>query len=86
MVREYVEINECGSIEGIIASLEAVKRQLPPGCSDPQVRLRGDDIFGRHILVTYSRPETEAELESGRRAQEFVHSWFKAPLARHGRG
>ena len=85
MVREYVEIAECSSIEALIASLEAVKAQMPPGCSDPQVRLRGDDIFGRHILVSYSRPETEAELESSQRAQNFARSWFKAPLASQGR-
>ena len=85
MIREYVEIAECSSIEALIASLEAVKAQMPPGCSDPQVRLRGDDVFGRHILVSYSRPETEAELETCRRAQTFARSWFKAPLAGRGR-
>ena len=84
MVREYVEISGCDTIEAVIAGLEAVKKQMPPGCSEAQVRLRGDDVFGRHILVTYSRPETEAELETTRRAQEFASSWFKQPG--YGRG
>lgn len=84
MVREYVEITECSSIEAIIASLEAVKTRMPPGCSEAQVRLRGDDIFGRHILVTYSRPETPEELAIEKRACEFVKCWSEAPLRRFG--
>ena len=84
MVREYVEIAECSSIEAIIASLEAVKRDMPPGSSEPQVRLRGDDVFGRHILVTYSHRETPEEIETERRAQAFVRSWSEAPFSRFG--
>jgi hypothetical protein len=85
MVREYVEISGCNSIEALIARLEAVKAEMPSGSTEPEVRLRGDDVFGRHVLVTYSRPETEAELETARRAREFASSWFKAPLARCAR-
>ena len=84
MVREYVEIAECSSIEGLIATLEAVKEQIPAGCSEAQVRLRGDDVFGRHILITYSRRETPEELAVERRAQEFVTSWSAVPFSRFG--
>ena len=77
MVREYVEVSGCGPLGAIIERLEAVKRALPPGCSEPEVRLRGDDVFGRHILVTYARPETEAEIERDRRAADFQSSWFR---------
>ena len=82
MVREYVEVSGCGSLEAMIARLEAVKSTLPSGCTEAEVRLRGDDIFGRHILVTYARPETEAEIEAGRRAEAFARSWFQAPQDR----
>ncbi len=77
MVKEYVEVSGRGSLQAIIARLEAVKNALPPGCSDADVRLRGDDVFGRHILVSYSRPETEEELQAHKQAQAFVRSWFQ---------
>lgn len=81
MIREYVEISGSGSLEAVIARLEAAKAQLPPGCSEAEVRLRGDDVFGRHILVTYRRLETAAEIEANRRAQAFPRSWLSTPYA-----
>jgi hypothetical protein len=33
-------------------------------------------------LVTFARPETEAEIECQRRAQNFASSWFKRPVGR----
>lgn len=50
MVREYVQVSGCGSIEALIAALEAVKSQVPPGSSDAKVRLRG----GRKISPSWS--------------------------------
>jgi len=61
MVREYIEITECGSIASLIEELTAVKRGMPRGSTEEQLRFRGDDNFGRHLLVTYMRPETSEE-------------------------
>jgi len=61
MVREYIEITECGSIASLIEELTAVKRGMPTGSTEEQLRFRGDDNFGRHLLVTYMRPETTEE-------------------------
>lgn len=80
MVRENVEISGCDTIEAALAGLEA-QREMPAGCSGAEGRLRGDDI-GRHILDSCRRPETEAQLDGARRAQEFATAWFKQP----GRG
>lgn len=78
MVREFIEISGCASIDALMAQLESVKSSIPPGASQEQIRLRGDDDFGRHILVTYLRPETPEELAAAKRAQEFVSSWCNA--------
>jgi ssDNA-binding replication factor A large subunit len=88
MVREYVEIGACESLEALIRSLEAVRLQMPPGASGEQVRLRGDDVFGRHILVTYMRPERPEEIEASERAAAFALKWRARaaeplPLSRH---
>lgn len=65
LVREIVDIPESSSIDRLLESLTAVRARLP----DPQeasVRLRGDDVFGQRITITYSRPATleEARLRS----------------------
>lgn len=75
MVREFVEISGFSSIDALIAQLDQVRNSIPRGSSTEQVRLRGDDNFGRHILVTYLRPETPEEVEASRRAQQFVTPW-----------
>ncbi len=72
MIREYVEIGGCGSIEQLMSRLAEVKRSMPPGAGPEQVQLRGDDNFGRHILVTYLRPERPDELDLLSRASEYA--------------
>lgn len=61
MVREYIEISEPKSIAALIQRLEQVRDTIPSGSGPEQVRLRGDDVFGRHILITYLRPESADE-------------------------
>ena len=83
MVREYVQVSGCGSIEALIAALEAVKSQVPPGSSDAEVRLRGDDVFGRHIRVTYS-PVRRLRRWRSRGGRKISPSWSAAPVSRFG--
>ena len=61
LVREIVDIRECASIDALIERLAAVRATLPdPG--EAQVRLRGDDVFGRLITIIYTRPATREEV------------------------
>ena len=75
MVREYIEIQAADSLEALIERLAEVKRGIPPDARPEQVSLRGDDNFGRHILVTYLRPERPDELAAPIRAREFADAW-----------
>jgi hypothetical protein len=62
MVRDFEEIGDTRSLDGLIARLSAVRAQLP----DPavaEVRMRGDDIFGRRLSISYLRPQTRDEAE-----------------------
>lgn len=65
LVREIVDIPESSSIDKLLESLAAVRARLPDP-QDASVRLRGDDVFGQRITITYSRPATleEARLRS----------------------
>jgi hypothetical protein len=63
-VKEFVEIGEHASLDELIGKLVAVRDELPKG-SEAELRLRGDEVFGRRISISYFREQTadEAELE-----------------------
>ncbi len=82
IIREYIEIGEAGSLDALIQRLTQVKRAMPRGAGPEQVSLRGDDDFGRHILVTYLRPERPEEVALAKRAGEFAAAWKAVADAR----
>lgn len=53
-IREYVEIDSHRSLDEVIERLILVRDSLPIAC-EAEVRMRGDDVFGRHLCVTYLR-------------------------------
>lgn len=75
MVREYIEIQAADSLEALIERLTQVSQSIPADAKPERVSLRGDDNFGRHILVTYLRPERPDELAAPVRAREFADAW-----------
>jgi hypothetical protein len=80
MVREFVEVTGNTSIEDLIARLASIKAEMPDDAGEEQVQVRGDEVFGHHILVTYLRPETAEEIESGLRAMRFASAWSECRL------
>ena len=60
LVKDFIEVKDCGSLDELIARLQDVRDSLP-GHAAPEVRMRGDDIFGRHICVSFYRTQTEEE-------------------------
>ena len=62
MVKEYVEISDFSSLDGLIDRLVSLRDTLPEEAR-PTLCLRGDDIFGRHLCVAYYRPQTAEEAE-----------------------
>ena len=59
-VRDFIEIAERGSLDDLISQLNGIRDGLPED-ADPEIRLRGDDVFGRHLCVTFWRPQTAEE-------------------------
>ena len=59
-VREYVEIESHRSLDEVIDALVRVRDALPEG-SEAEIRMRGDDFFGRHLCVSFLRGLTEEE-------------------------
>jgi hypothetical protein len=68
-VKEFVDIKDHLSIDELIHKLTEIRDSLPDDC-DAELRLRGDEVFGRRITVSYFRPQTEEEAEIDRRYSE----------------
>jgi hypothetical protein len=59
-VKEFIEITDHASLEELIERLIAVRNTLPVD-SEAELRLRGDDVFGRKLTISYFRNQTEEE-------------------------
>jgi hypothetical protein len=55
MIKDYVEIGDFSSLDEAIARLCAVRDSLPPE-AEAEIRIRGDEVFGRHLCVAFLRP------------------------------
>lgn len=63
-IKEFVDVADHVSIDDLILKLTAIRDELPEE-SDAELRLRGDDVFGHRITISYFREQTaeEAEIE-----------------------
>ena len=69
MIKDFVEIGDYTSLDTLIEKLIEVRDGLSPEAA-PEVRLRGDDVFGRHLSIAYFRPQTAEEIECDARYAE----------------
>lgn len=68
-VKEYVDIGDHSSIDDLIARLTELRDRLPDH-SEAELKLRGDEVFGHRITITYFRDQTAEEAECERRYAE----------------
>lgn len=61
LVREVVEVKDHSSLDQLIETLVSVRDALPDAGGEAEVRLRGDDVFGRHLAISFLRPQTAEE-------------------------
>lgn len=59
-VKDFIEISEHTSLDDLIRFLEVVRENLPEG-AEPDLKIRGDDIFGRRLTIRYLRELTPQE-------------------------
>ena len=65
-VKEFIEISDHVSLDELIGRLVEVRDGLPQDC-EAELRLRGDEVFGRRITITYFRKQTAEEAEFEKR-------------------
>ena len=80
-VKDYVDIADQLSLDELIANLTELRDSMPADC-DAELRLRGDEIFGHRITISYFRPQTEEEAECERRYAEQQREAKERELAR----
>ena len=68
-VKEFVDIADNLSIDELIEKLAHLRDGLPEG-ADAELRLRGDEIFGHRLTISYFRPQTDEEAEIEQRYNE----------------
>jgi hypothetical protein len=64
-VKDYIDISDYTSLDDLIRYLETIRDNLPAE-HEAELKIRGDDVFGRRLTITYFREQTpdEAQLEA----------------------
>ncbi|MDQ4421829.1 hypothetical protein OOT33_15515 [Sphingobium sp. DEHP117] len=60
IVKDYIEITDYTSLDALIDTLVSLRQTLGEDAG-AELRLRGDDVFGRTLSISYMRPLTEEE-------------------------
>ena len=68
-VKEFIEIKDYTSLDSLIEKLVEIRDTLPDD-AEAAVRMKGDDIFGRLLCISYFRPQTAEEAECDARYAE----------------
>lgn len=61
-VKDFIDISEYTSLGDLIRYLETIRDNLPAE-HQAELKIRGDDIFGRRLTISYFREQTPEELE-----------------------
>jgi hypothetical protein len=64
-VKDFIDISEYTSLDDLIRYLQTIRDNLPAD-HQAELKIRGDDVFGRRLTISYFREQTaeEAELDS----------------------
>jgi hypothetical protein len=70
-VKDFIDISEFTSLDDLIRYLETIRDNLPEGC-EAEMKIRGDEVFGKRLTIQYFREQSpeEAELEAKYSASE----------------
>lgn len=61
-VKDFIEISDYTSLDQLIGYLQTIRDNLPEG-HEAELKIRGDDVFGRRLTITYFREQTPEEVE-----------------------
>jgi hypothetical protein len=61
-VKDFIEISDYTSLETLIRYLQTIRDNLPAE-HEAELQIRGDDVFGRRLTITYFREQSPDEAE-----------------------
>jgi len=80
-VKEFVDFEDQLSIDALIQKLTELRDSLPED-AEAELRLRGDEVFGRRLTISYFREQTAEEAELEERYAEESREAKEKELAR----
>lgn len=81
MVKDFIEISDLASLDGLIQQLTELRDSLGDS-AQPELKMRGDDVFGRHLCVGFLRPQTAEEAECEARYADAYEASRERELSR----
>ncbi|MEO6248715.1 MAG: hypothetical protein ABIO85_09080 [Sphingomicrobium sp.] len=74
LTKDFIEISDHTSLDMLINTLVAIRDNLDEHAR-PELKLKGDDVFGRRLSISYFREisEEQAEIEA-----RYEHARFDA--------
>ncbi|MEO8175434.1 MAG: hypothetical protein ABI626_02095 [Sphingomicrobium sp.] len=60
-MKDFIEISEHTPLDDLIHFLEVVRDNLPRN-AEPELKIRGDDVFGQRLTIRFLREPTAEEL------------------------
>ena len=81
MVKEFIEVRDHATLDALIENLTAVRDSLL-NPAEAEVKMRGDDVFGRQISISFYRPQTDEEAAFDARYANAVREARERELAR----
>ena len=72
-VKEFIDISDFASLDDLIAKLEAVRDSLP-AFAEAELRMKGDDVFGRKLSISFMRDQSAEEAEYDERYAEVIRA------------
>ena len=61
-VKDFIDISEYTSLDDLIRYLVTIRDNLPAD-HQAEMKIRGDEVFGRRLTITYFREQTPEEVE-----------------------
>lgn len=80
-VKEFIDVADHVSIDELIEKLTEIRAALPED-HEAELKLRGDEIFGQRITISYFRELTDEEAELELRYAEETREAKERELAR----
>lgn len=62
MVKDFIEVKDYTSLDALIDELKAIRDSIP-NPEEAELRMKGDDVFGRRLSISYMRSQTAEEAE-----------------------